>query len=31
MKATAAGHIKVVEILVNAGAKVDLRDMVRKS
>jgi ankyrin repeat protein len=30
MKATAAGHIEVVEILINAGAKVDLRDMVRR-
>ena len=30
MKATVAGHIKVVEILVDAGANVDLKDMVRK-
>ena len=24
-----AGHIEVVEILIDAGAKVDLKDMVR--
>ena len=31
MKAAVAGHIEVVEILVDAGAKVDLKDMVRKA
>ena len=31
MKAVGPGHIEVVEILVNAGAKLDLRDsIVRK-
>ena len=29
MKATVAGHIEVVEILIDAGANVDLKDMVR--
>lgn len=29
MKATVAGRIEVAEILVDAGAKVDIRDMVR--
>ena len=31
MKAAVAGHIEVVEILIDAGAKVDLKDMVRKT
>ena len=31
MKATVAGHIEVVEILVDAGANVDLKDMVSET